>query len=75
MGHHLTKGRKFKSDKYKWCPEGFFALKFTDSLARKVIHEYARSVQYRDPELAADLHTACEAAWKTEERQARGRAA
>ena len=46
----------FKSDKYDWCPEGFFALKFTDPLARAVIEAYANHTD--DRELADDLMTA-----------------
>ena len=53
MGHHLTKDGKFKSDKYSWCPEGFFVLKFTDRIARRVIYEYA--TWSPDQELAEDL--------------------
>lgn len=53
MGHHLTKEGKFKSDKYSWCPEGYFALKFTDPDARQAILFYA--VLTKDNELADDL--------------------
>jgi len=53
MGHHLTEDNKFKSDKYKWCPEGYFALKFTDPDARQCIAFY--SVLTQDKELADDL--------------------
>lgn len=55
MGHHLTADGKFKSDKYSWCPSGFFALKFTDPKARHAIEIYAAMVMRTDPELAADL--------------------
>ena len=64
MGHHLTKDSKFKSDKYDWCPEGFFALKFTDPLAREVILYYAEHTE--DEELAEDLIVACDKAYQTE---------
>ncbi len=60
MGHHLTPTRAFKSDKYPWCPEGFFALKLTDPIARKSIRAYAGLTT--DIELAADLIAACDAA-------------
>lgn len=60
----LTKDGKFKSDKYEWCPEGFFALKFTNPRARDAIRFYALSMTHRDPELAKDLRAACEAARK-----------
>ena len=56
MGHHIING-KFKSDKYSWCPEGFFALKFSDPEAREVILYYARKT--KDKELSEDLITAC----------------
>ena len=57
MGHHLTSTGVFKSDKYAWCPEGFFALKFTDPIARSAALFYAKQTQ--DDELAGDLRTAC----------------
>lgn len=60
MGHHLTDNGTFKSDKYDWCPEGFFALKFTDPDAQKVILQYANSIS--DTELADDLRKAVEQA-------------
>lgn len=60
MGHHLTKDGKFKSDKYDWCPEGFFALKFTDPIARILILKYADKVEHSDPELTNDLRIACQ---------------
>ncbi len=41
MGSHLTEKGLFKSDKYPWCPEGFFALKRTDWRARVVVAIYA----------------------------------
>ena len=57
MGHHIdTKTGKFISDKYRWCPVGFFALKFTDPLARMVIGIYANRTE--DLELAEDLRIA-----------------
>jgi len=61
MGHHLTNELKFKSDKYKWCPEGFFALKFTDPRAQAAIEYYARNMVTdgeQDEELAEDLVSA-----------------
>lgn len=53
MGHHLTEDKKFKSDKYAWCPEGFFALKLTDPLAQEAILLYANKTG--DVELKEDL--------------------
>ena len=53
MGHHLTEKGTFKSDKYWWCPEGYFALSFKDPLARQAINFYA--VLTKDKELADDL--------------------
>lgn len=61
MGHHLTAEGTFKSDKYKWCPEGFFALKFSDPLARKAIRRYAFLTT--DVELRNDLLAACNTAY------------
>ncbi len=57
MGHHLTEHGTFKSDKYPWCPEGFFALKFTDPFARAAARCYAAWTD--DKELAGDLRDAC----------------
>jgi len=57
MGHHLTADGDFKSDKYEWCPPGFFALKFSDQDARLVIHRYA--ARTHDKELADDLVAVC----------------
>lgn len=56
MGHHLTKEGRFKSDKYAWCPEGFFALKLTDPVAQKAALNYAENTP--DKELADDLDEA-----------------
>ena len=53
MGHHLTKDGTFKSDKYDWCPPGFFAIKFSDPVGRTAIATYARHTS--DRELAEDL--------------------
>ena len=56
MGHHLTERGTFKSDKYDWCPEGFFALKFSDEKARPALMIYAISARLSgDYELADDL--------------------
>lgn len=44
MADHLIEDKKFKSDKYDWCIEGFFALKFTDSIAQEAI----KSVRGKD---------------------------
>ena len=53
MGHHLTDSGEFKSDKYPWCPEGFFALKVSDSVAQACMLFYAELTS--DAELADDL--------------------
>lgn len=55
MGHHLKDG-KFKSDKYSWCPVGFFALKLTDPLAQGAALYYASSSS--DKELSDDIKQA-----------------
>ena len=57
---HLTDYDTFKSDKYDWCPEGFFALKFSDPAARAAILCYAAGTD--DPKLAEDLRRAVEVA-------------
>ena len=62
MGHHLLPDGTFKSDRYEWCPPGFFALKFTDPLARSVIRDYAWSIKFTDPELSVDLYKAADQA-------------
>lgn len=56
MGHHLTEEGRFKSDKYKWCPEGYFALSFKDPHALDAIRLYATLTE--DEELSKDLITA-----------------
>jgi hypothetical protein len=56
MGHHLTGDGEFKSDKYLWCPHGFFALKVTDPRAQSCMLLYAELT--KDRELAADLRQA-----------------
>ena len=56
MANHLTEDKKFKSDKYAWCPEGFLALKFTDPIAQEAILLYADETN--DKELAEDLREA-----------------
>ena len=33
---------RFKSDKYEWCPEGYFVVKLSDPLARGVAEIYSR---------------------------------
>ena len=62
MGHHLTPEGKFKSDKYDWCKEGFFALKLTDPVAQKAALKYADETP--DKELADDLREAVAVARK-----------
>ena len=56
MGHHLTDRGTFKSDKYDWCPEGFFALKLSDSAAQVCALLYAELT--KEQELAKDLRVA-----------------
>jgi len=63
MGHLFTQQNTFKSDKYDWCPEGFFTLKFTDPDAQEAILKYAELTS--DEELAEDLRTAVEFVRKT----------
>ena len=53
MGHHLTSEGKFKSDKYPWCPEGYFAISFRDKIGWSAIREYALSTH--NQELKDDL--------------------
>lgn len=62
----------FQSDKYDWCPPGFFALKFTDIAARVSIQHYANLICRRDPALAVRLSEAVEAAggWSNSELEA-----
>ncbi len=67
MGHHLNKQDEFKSDKYDWCPKGYFALSFKDPLARKAIRLYATLIDDDDEELAADLEVATARAEEREE--------
>ena len=56
MGHHLTAEGSFKSDKYEWCKEGFFALKLTDPVAQVAALKYAEETS--DEELADDIRIA-----------------
>ncbi len=37
----LTYEGEFKSDKYDWCPVGFFPLKLTDPIAQTCALAYA----------------------------------
>ena len=60
MGHHLTERGTFKSDKYNWCPEGYFALSFKDSRAWEAIELYAEATD--DEELRDDLRAAVQRA-------------
>lgn len=71
MGHHLNGEGKFKSDKYSWCPPGYFVLSFRDSLARRAMREYARLTT--DRELANDINTAIENALRDEDAEKRAR--
>lgn len=56
MGEHLTKRGTFQSDKYDWCPEGFFTLKLTDPIAQEAALLYAARTD--DQELAEDIREA-----------------
>ena len=67
MGHHLTSEGKFKSDKYDWCKEGFFALKLTDPVAQEAALKYADKTS--DKELADDLRKAVDVARKKNSRE------
>lgn len=58
MGRYLTEDHEFKSDKYDWCPEGFFALKLTDPIAQLCILAYAELTDQE--ELSEDLVIAIE---------------
>lgn len=52
----LTESGKFKSDKYFWCPEGFFPLKLTNPIAQSCALAYAELTDQE--ELSAALrHT------------------
>ena len=64
---HLTVGGQFKSDKYEWCPVGFFPLKFTDPRAHPMLREYADLIRETDPELSRDIHAALAEAYKLAE--------
>ena len=55
---HLTASGTFRSDKYKWCPDGFVPLKLTDPAARDLLAEYARRRGAIDIDFALDLHGA-----------------
>jgi hypothetical protein len=54
MGSHIVSG-KFKSDKYEWCPPGFFPVKLTDGDAQDLLWEYAERHIEKDAELSGDL--------------------
>ena len=56
MGHHLTAEGKFKSDKYEWCKEGFFALKLTDPVAQEAALKYATSLARDSGAMLVILH-------------------
>lgn len=53
MGEHLTADGEFKSDKYAWCPAGFFPMKLTDPRAQDLIAEYGARTD--DKELEEDI--------------------
>jgi len=62
---HLTEDKVFKSDKYNWCPEGFFPLKLTDTIAQEAILMYAEKTE--DKVLAVDLKEAVRVAREKKE--------
>ena len=37
----------FKSDKYEWCPEGYFVVKLSDPLAPRVVENYSMNTTNR----------------------------
>jgi hypothetical protein len=53
---NLTEDGKFKSDKYEWCPPGFFAIKLTDPIGQSCLLAYAELTDQQD--LARDLRIA-----------------
>ena len=55
---HLTPEGQFKSDKYEWCPQGFFALKLSDPIAQLCALTYAELTDQED--LAESLRAAIE---------------
>ncbi len=55
---HLTQRGVFRSDKYKWCPPGFLALKLTDVTAQPWIWGYAQLRGVIDQEFREDIHYA-----------------
>lgn len=59
-GDHLTAEEEFLGDKYRWCPKGFMALKFTDRLAQVVLLRYADITL--DQDLAYDIRRAVKVA-------------
>ena len=56
MGHHLTSGGFFQSDKHPELPVHKIALDFRDEYAQKVLLKYAKFTH--DQELADDIRTA-----------------
>lgn len=55
---NITDSGEFKSDKYDWCPPGFFAIKLTDPIGQLCLLTYAELTDQDD--LADDLRTAIE---------------
>lgn len=56
-------GKEFQSDKYHWCPVGFFPMKFTDEKAQPLLWEYAKVMdECGEGECANDMRTALKAA-------------
>lgn len=67
MGCHLTEDGRFRSDKYDWCPPGFFALKLSDPTAQEAALLYASLCP--DAALADDLVLAVQAERRLNEAQ------
>lgn len=46
---------EFKSDKYKWCSQGFMPLKLSDKLAQDLLWQYALRKELTGSESDGDL--------------------
>ncbi len=53
---NLTKDGEFQSDKYTWCPPGYFAIKLSDPIGRLCLLTYAELTDQDD--LAKSLRAA-----------------
>jgi len=52
----INEDGEFKSDKYDWCPPGFFPIKLTDPIGQVCVLAYAELTDQHD--LADDLQEA-----------------